>query len=66
MKTCSRCGELMHEQLQEVTKVVDPKGNIDYYCNDCFRILYPKQSELFFQIQVDNDLRRISEDARKR
>lgn len=59
MKTCSRCGEVMHEELHKITKVSDHKGNINFYCEDCFRILYPKQSALFFELEVENNLRTL-------
>lgn len=69
MKTCSRCGEVMHEALREITKVVDRKGNIDYYCKECFRIVHPKESKLFFEIELERAIKakqEESKDARER
>lgn len=52
----------MHEALHEITKVVDNKGNIDYYCKECFRIVYPKESKLFFEIELDRAIKAKQEE----
>ena len=69
MKTCSRCGEVMHEALHEITKVTSASGSIDYYCRDCFRILYPKESKLMYEIELERAIKakqEESKDARER
>lgn len=52
----------MHETLHEITKVTNASGSIDYYCRDCFRILYPKESKLMYEIELERAIKAKQEE----